>query len=439
MSLRFRVLAGLALVLVLSLGVAGALACAQAVRSVRTELGAALSGGLLAATDLAAAAPADGLDPAPLAQRVIAFDGNRHVLARLLDASGRVLASSRVATRPSPPPAWFVWIVDPHLSPRRLAVGAFTVMLTADPTNEAGEVWDSYGDDAIGLGTFCLLAGALTFVTVTRALRPLALLAGAFPRLAAGHWATRVTVTGPPEVARLAAGFNAMAARLQAAEAETRRLHAQVQALQLEERAELARDLHDEIGPLLFAAQLAATAMRDSAAQAAPAALARDAESLQRLIGRMQSDVRALLRRLRGSAVEDLGLEESIAALAAFWRSRYPAVLIEVEVAVPAPLEPALTDALYRCVQEGMANAVRHGQPGRIDVTVRVDPESFVVARIADDGVAGPAAEAPGGLGLLGMRERAAALGGRVTAGASGPQGWVVTVALPLPGAVTAA
>jgi two-component system, NarL family, sensor histidine kinase UhpB len=434
MSLRLRLMASLASVLVLSLALAAALACAQAIRSVRTELTAALSGGVQAATDLAAALGSAAADPAPLARLVAAFDGNRHVRIVLLDAAGSERTTSHLLEPAEPPPGWFVRLVQPDLPDRQVAAGQFTLRLHADPVNEVSEVWEGFADDAIGLGAFCALAGVLTLTTLTRVLRPLAELSAAFPRLAAGEWETRVAAAGPPEVARLAHGFNDMAARLAAAEAETRRLQRQLQTLQEEERAELARDLHDEIGPLLFAANVATVNIHDGAERDANAALAQDALALQELIARTQRDVRALLRRLRSAPPWDLDLAEAIDGLAAFWRGRYPAVQLQVRVALARRPEPAVAEALYRCIQEGLANAFRHGRPERVDVAVEASATG-IVARVADDGPGGTETSEDGGLGLIGMRERVAALGGTVSAGGSAGQGWVVTAKLPWNGA----
>ena len=306
------------------------------------------------------------------------------------------------------------------------------IPLRGDPVNEASEVWAGFADDAIGLGTFCVLATILTLTTVTRALRPLALLSAAFPRLAGGAWDTRVAERGPPELVQLAHGFNEMAARLAAAEAQNRRLQSQLQTLQEEERAEMARDLHDEIGPLLFAAQLAATAIRAGGERTGDGALASDAAGLQDVIARMQREVRGMLRRLRASPATDLGLADAVASLIDFWQRRQPGPAIRLDIAIAEEPEGAVADALYRCVQEGLANALRHGQPSAIEVFVRAGPDGLL-ARIADDGAGASVSDSGsgGGLGLLGMRERVAALGGRVEAGAMEAGGWVVTAHLP--------
>ncbi len=429
MSLRLRLIASLAAVLVLALALAAALACVQAIRSVRTELAAALSVGGQAAADLVRElSPVD--DAAPqLARLVATFDGNRHVRTVLLDAAGVERAVSHMLLPAEPPPGWFVWLVDPALPERRIRAGGFALVLRADPVNEVSEVWAGFGDDAIGLGAFCLLACVLTFTTVGRALRPLEQLAAAFPRLAAGAFETRVAERGPPELLRLTHGFNEMAARLAGMEAQNRRLQEQMQTLQEEERAEVARDLHDEVGPFLFAAHMAVANIRAGAERDGNAALAAEVGDLRELIGHMQRDVRALLRRLRPSPAADLGLCEAIGSLAAFWRGRHPAPEISLDIDMPEEPDVATAEALYRFVQEGLANALRHGRPERIAVSVAADPAGLV-ARVTDDGVGG----GPGngaGLGLLGMRERLASLGGSLEAGAAPGQGWMVTARLP--------
>jgi two-component system sensor histidine kinase UhpB len=216
--------------------------------------------------------------------------------------------------------------------------------------------------------------------------------------------------------------------------AQNRRLQAQMQTLQEEERAEVARDLHDEVGPFLFAANMAAANIRAGAERDGNAALVTDAESLQALIGHMQRDVRALLRRLRPSPPADLGLAEAIDSLAAFWRSRHQTE-ISLDIDVAEEPEPATAEAVYRFVQEGLANALRHGRPSRVEVSVRCEAGGLL-ARVSDDGAGASGDGEGGGLGLLGMRERIAALGGSLEVAAAPGRGWVVTARLPFPAPV---
>ena len=135
-----------------------------------------------------------------------------------------------------------------------LTVPSGTITLVADPTNEVGEVWSQANDAVRMLALFFVLTVLLIYWAVGRALAPLERLAGAFGRIGAGDYAARVDAVGPPELVRLASGFNGMAEQLGEVEAQNRQLQEQLLSLQEEERADLARDLHDEIGPFLFAA-----------------------------------------------------------------------------------------------------------------------------------------------------------------------------------------
>ena len=119
----------------------------------------------------------------------------------------------------------------------------------------------------------------------------------------------------------------------------------------------------------------------------------------------MQAHVRGILSRLRPAALLDLGLEDALDNLVQSWRLRHPAIEISMSFDTP-PLNSELEDTIFRIVQEALNNAVRHGAPGRIDLTVRhVGPS--VEVRIADDG-RGISDDSARGFGILGMRERVA-------------------------------
>jgi two-component system sensor histidine kinase UhpB len=110
----------------------------------------------------------------------------------------------------------------------------------------------------------------MIYVFIGRMLRPLDRLTRALEEVGDGRFRTRFGGRLPPELARLRDSFNRMAARLADADADNRRLNAQLLTSREEERSELARDLHDEVGPYLFAigadAALAARRLREDRA-----------------------------------------------------------------------------------------------------------------------------------------------------------------------------
>ena len=436
MSLRARLIASIILVLLVSLGAGCASAGWNAARSVRTEMQAALAVGEQAVRHGLEDLPGSHDALADLRQLVQAFDGDRHVRAALLDAGGRVLVASALPRPAQPAPGWFVRLVAPVLPPERLAVeteaGRRAVVLEAEPLNEVGEVWTQLRDSLAVLALCCALSAALVSLVVGRALQPLGRISTALAAVGAGEYAVRLPQAGPSELAGLTQGFNAMAARLSLAEAQNRRLHEQLVTLQEEERADLARDLHDEVGPFLFTAALDAAAIEQAAAAGRHAAIPERALAIREAVGHMQRHVRAMLKRLRLQSPVEVGLAPALGNIVAFWQAHRPAIAFSLEVSADEEeLDEATKAVIYRVAQEGLSNAVRHGRPGRIGVSVAPGDDNSVVVRVSDDGI-GMADVTEPGLGLAGMRERVSALGGLLqVAGAPGGRGLAVTARLP--------
>jgi two-component system sensor histidine kinase UhpB len=145
--------------------------------------------------------------------------------------------------------------------------------------------------------------------------------------------------------------------------------------------------------------------------------------SIEEAVGRMQRHVRMLLGRLR--PIQAIGLEASIDRLAAFWRGRDPGINFNVAVSVEEDrIGDDLKETIYRVVQEGMSNAIRHGKPARVEIAVAHDDNGGIRVEVSDDGIGmmmdgtapdGSARRDPAQLGLIGMRERVMAMAGSLT------------------------
>jgi two-component system sensor histidine kinase UhpB len=209
------------------------------------------------------------------------------------------------------------------------------------------------------------------------------------------------------------------------------RLEEQLVEVQEEERAELARDLHDEIGPLLFAVSVDLVALREHDALRGDSQLRARLAATDEAVSRMQQHVRSILGRLRPTTVADLGLRHSVEGLATFWRTRYPAVSFNIDISEES-FSADVGSRIYRIVQESVSNAVRHGHPSRIELSVSRESTTSVVVEVRDDGVGLQPEGIQGGLGLTGMRERVSELGGELDVSAgSGGRGVRVRARLP--------
>jgi two-component system sensor histidine kinase UhpB len=271
----------------------------------------------------------------------------------------------------------------------------------------------------------------VVFVVVGHALRPLRATGEVLPRIGAGDYGARAPDEGPPELAAVGRGVNAMAAQLASMRDRNRALEEQILTLQDEERADIARDLHDEIGPHLFAANVDASMATSLIAQGRGEAAIEQVRAISTAIAHMQRLVRDILGRLRPPRLAAFGLASAVLDLTAFWSARRPELAFETQLPDDAvDLPEAVQETLYRIVQESLSNALRHAQPRTIRITLeRAGGEARV--QVVNDGAAQGAATP--GYGLTGMAERVAAGGGSLTAGPAPGGHWRVAAALPVP------
>ena len=422
MPLRVRLIVLIGLVLVISLAGGAMLVAWRAAHSVQTELRAALDVGTktirngyddIAGTD----------DRAKELRRLVAtFNGNRHVRATLLDAKGNPAAMSELFPPTQSVPNWFVRLIMNRPPAVRLTVppsigDGSAIMLQAEPTNEIGEVWGQSRDAVLVLAGFAALSALLMSIVVGRALRSLDDLAAAFDHVGNGEYGALLPAQGPPELARLANGFNGMTQRLASVAAQNDRLNERLLTLQAEERADLARDLHDEIGPLLFAVDMTAATIDRLSGGDREAEIPAHVRAIHDAVSRMQRHVRVLLGRLR--PIQTIGLKAAVERLVAFWRGRRPGIAFRLAVSLDDDgIDSDLKETIYRVVQEGVSNAIRHGRPAQVTIAITQDADGIRV-EVADDGIGMSAdsmsANGSSRLGLIGMRERVMAMAGSLS------------------------
>ena len=419
-SIQRRLAVSITLVLVLSLVVGFGLTYGHVLTKVRTETQAALAVGADGARNALDSADA-AADQILVLRRIVAdFDGDRHVRATLRAADGALLAQSHLAAPDDAAPRWFYHFVDSPAASRVIALPpTFTrigsLVLTTDPHNEVAEAWSDARLTLLIMAVFFAMVLALAFFIIKAALAPIREVGDALIRVGAGDYSARIAQHYARELEPLREGFNRMAQRLEDMEVQNRALNDQILNLQEEERAELARDLHDDVAPFLFAVGADAAMIRQYLAKGDMDAAQPRAEAIGEAVKHMQRHVKDALRRLAPGALLDLGLPGAIDDLAGFWRMRRPQIAFRVQISGD-PLDPPLDAVAFRIVQESVSNAIRHGEPTSIEVTIDVDDETAAIV-VEDDGSGLPAARPPRGFGLTGMQERARSVGGSIKVG----------------------
>lgn len=230
--------------------------------------------------------------------------------------------------------------------------------------------------------------------------------------------------TPPPrqdEVERLGESLNHMVDSLARSRDQLRALNARLQAVREEERTRIAREIHDELGQRLTAIKL------DVARR-----YGEEAGDIAATLDQAVQAVREISWELRPSVLDTLGLTAAIEWLGEDFQRRM-ATRCKVSVPQPAPAVDADTATeLFRICQELLTNITRHARASRVDIALTLAADELHL-EVRDNGVGiAPGSAARPSLGLLGIRERAQRLGGRVRI-ASLPEieGTRVSVAVP--------
>jgi signal transduction histidine kinase len=289
---------------------------------------------------------------------------------------------------------------------------------------------------AVALAAVWFFAQALLVSRIER-------LAGAAHRLGEGDLSARSALpAGGGELATLSRAFDGMADSLERraeerlrAEAELRRSEDALRALterldgiREEEGTRIARELHDEVGQALTGLKLDLAALRRSLPEADAATLERIA-GMSALADATIERVRRISGELRPLLLDQLGLLPAVEAYLERFGER-TGVRTRLEAALDEEaLDRRRASALFRILQEALTNVARHAAAAGVTVRLAAEGDD-VVLTVSDDG-RGFAAPAGPGLGLLGMRERARAAGGRVTVEGAPGRGTVVTARLP--------
>ena len=200
----------------------------------------------------------------------------------------------------------------------------------------------------------------------------------------------------------------------------------------VEERARIARELHDVIAHHVSMIVLQAGAER-RVLDGANASTREVLETVEQTGRSALTEMRRLLGMLRGDANEPLtpqpGLTD-VPALVSQLREAGLSVELQVE-GERRELPVGIELSAYRIVQEALTNALKHAGESNASVNIRYGSDSLEL-EIADDGTGVPAPVSSGGHGLVGMRERVALYGGRLDAGRHPSGGFVVRVLLPI-------
>ncbi len=221
--------------------------------------------------------------------------------------------------------------------------------------------------------------------------------------------------------------------RLRESEGKLRALAARLITIREEERARIAREIHDELGQVLTGLKMDVMWLVKQI-QSDQKPLLEKADTMRRLIDSTVQVVRRISTGMRPEILDDMGLVAAIG-----WQTKEFQKRLGIRCRVELPVEQIhlaseLSTAVFRIFQEILTNIARHAKAGSVIVQLKISRDRLTL-KVADDGtgIAENAVQARKSLGLLGMQERAQLFGGEITFRGIPGQGTTVLLSIPLP------
>src|SRR5690606_20885603 len=341
-------------------------------------------------------------------------------------------------------PAWFARLLKPEEARQRFDLaGGGALLLEADASRAVLDGWDAFLSLLTIAAAMLVVVNGAAFALVRHALRPIPVIVDGLARIRGGDLGFRLPALPGTEARAIGEAFNAMAqavedkvaAERKAREAESRleerrELGRLIEQRIEEERRLIAHELHDEFSQSVTAIRSLALAI------AARAEVAPQAAETARLIAdeaaRLYDAMHGLIPRLEPLTLDTLGLGETLENLVRDGQRRCPTVALSARYDIGVDLGNSVALTIYRIVQEGLINALRHGRPSCVEIDVRADDERIVVT-VVDNGIGLPDDfPRPGRFGLRGLAERVEALCGRFEVRERRPHGVLLSAEIPL-------
>ena len=254
------------------------------------------------------------------------------------------------------------------------------IVFAPDLSAEIFEKWVGFLAIVGAVLGLMLLTSVVAYTAAGSTLGSLQALSAGLTRMRQGHYNHLIPPTGPPEIRRSCEEANELASTLETLSRDNRNLLRQMVSLQDDERRQIARDLHDELGPLLFGIRANAVAVLETIPPD-DEKLAAPTLGILQSVEALQQANRRILDHLRPFYFDELGLERSIQTLVSKARSQAP----EIEFATDIDprlntIDGPLSQTVYRVIQEGVTNVLRHAKASSVTIEAIIYGEELAVA-----------------------------------------------------------
>lgn len=338
------------------------------------------------------------------------------------------------------PPDWFVKLVQPKVEIVERKIRYGTLVVSSSAAGSIREAWSGFSQLMwVGLAFFLLL-NTMVYLLLSHSLRPVNQILAAINRIEQGDLTSRLPTFALPEFERIGHSLNRMAESLTAERQleENRQLTHLIQKHIEEERASLARELHDELGQYVTAIKTFAVGIANKAkinsASAGMTEVASSAQIIVSAANQIYDGMHNIVRQLRPASLDNLGLAETLKDLVSSHQVQHPEIQIQLHLSGNLErIGETVSINLYRIVQESLNNALKYAKATTIAVSLIKTSDGELQLAIKDNGVGMDieTVDQDKHFGLLGMRERVQALYGSFSIEAAPNLGTVISIHIP--------
>lgn len=436
MSLRYQIHLRILFTLLIVLGLGGATLIFQARQSVATEVESSVQLALQLVKLSINKTEHSRMNNDSWLQEITSLKEIQHLKIQLRQPSGQLSHTAQI-TKPQHPqaPQWFVWMVAkpyPAVSYPLMTADHKTVqiMISVNALDEVSEAWQ---ETKVFFGVILLLSGGL-FLAVnlifSQVLKTVETILKNLSEIETENYQNPLPHFAITEFERIAVAINHLTATLHKACQENNRLTLHSLEIQEEQRQTLAQELHDELGQSITAIKVMAVTGKKTAGSHNEIY-----QSICQVCDHLVTVVRSMMKNLHPLILTELGLSASLHDLIAHWQVRDPCLKISLccDAEVDA-IEIKKAIQIFRMVQEGITNAVRHAQARHllISLALRQDFPQTLELLVEDDGLGCEMQSLSLGFGLLGMQARVKSLNGKMQIVSAKNQGMRIKVSIPI-------
>jgi len=342
------------------------------------------------------------------------LSGIRHLKIQFFDQNEILLEETlNTLDEIKPPPAWFINVIESlsdkiffskiNIEQRGELTGY--ILIKPEPIYEYAEIWQQIKVGLWIILSFLILINFVVLLLFSHMIKPINKIIEGFEKLETGNFKSKIKKSNILELDIIGKKFNSMIDNLRKSNNKIHKLSQNLIDVQEQEKRELARDLHDELGQSLTALQAEAASISKSTKKKS-----RDEAifNVIKLSKNMMLSTREIIKKLNLGLIEDLGFESALIDLFENWKRRFVGVKFKYFIDEKSinKIPKKKTAHLYRIFQEALTNIAKHSSPKAIQISIKyIKNINKTKILISNDGINNDSSNQEG-LGLMGIAER---------------------------------